>query len=45
VQRWIGWKAWPLLRTRYGSEGDEITVADNAIHLARELRDITVREQ
>jgi hypothetical protein len=46
VQRWIGWKARPLLRIRYGSEDDENhRVEDNAIHLAHELRDITVREQ
>ena len=46
AQRWIGLEARPLLRIRYGSEDDEIhRVENNAIHLARELRDITVRQQ
>jgi hypothetical protein len=36
----------PLFRIRHGSDDDERhRVEDNAIHLARELRDITVREQ
>jgi hypothetical protein len=28
--RWIGWKARPLLRIRYGSEDDATTVAEGA---------------
>ena len=36
-KRWIGWKAWPLLRIRYGSEDDVRSVAnalpDKAFHL------------